>query len=210
MCDASCDWGCSRSDSSNIGTASWYCPRPVVNGPNRRQQRGLGFRLVLQTRLQTLGAGIQQFTRRDLVAAVFLGIRQLEQVDEKARHLLCARAFMLGPFALLRDPIAFCGDTQRLPVRGRRKRQHQRGGAHPWPELRDTANDEVHSVMHSARKAGDHFNEAGAHGVNNLRESAVDYIDQGRAKAQNMEEVVEQRIANRPLQSILIVLGLDF
>ena len=81
---------------------------------------------------------------------------------------------------------------------------------HAARQLRNTANDEVHSVMHSARKAGDHFNEAVRTGVNNLRESAVDYIDQGRAKAQNMEEVVEQRIANRPLQSILIALGLGF
>jgi ElaB/YqjD/DUF883 family membrane-anchored ribosome-binding protein len=89
-------------------------------------------------------------------------------------------------------------------------KRHVRAGAkevrHAARQLRDTANDEVHS----ARKAGDHFNEAVRTGVNNLRESAVDYLDQGRATAQNMEEVVEKRIANRPLQSILIALGLGF
>jgi ElaB/YqjD/DUF883 family membrane-anchored ribosome-binding protein len=93
-------------------------------------------------------------------------------------------------------------------------KRHVRAGAkevrHAARQLRDTANDEVHSVMQSARKAGDHFNEAVRTGVNNLRESASDYLDQGRAKAQSMEEAVEQRIANRPLQSILIALGLGF
>jgi ElaB/YqjD/DUF883 family membrane-anchored ribosome-binding protein len=93
-------------------------------------------------------------------------------------------------------------------------KRHVRAGAkevrHAARQLRDTANDEVHSVMHSARKAGDHFNEAVRTGVNSLRETAADYLDQGRTKAQNMEEVVEQRIANRPLQSILIALGLGF
>jgi ElaB/YqjD/DUF883 family membrane-anchored ribosome-binding protein len=93
-------------------------------------------------------------------------------------------------------------------------KRHVRAGAkevrHAARQLRDTANDEVHSVMQSARKAGDHFNEAVRTGVNNLRESASDYLDQGRAKAQDMEEMVEQRIANRPLQSILIALGLGF
>ena len=93
-------------------------------------------------------------------------------------------------------------------------KRHTRAGAkemrHAARQLRDRANDEVHSVMQSARQAGDHFHEAVRTGVNHLRESAADYLEHGRTQAQNLEEVVEQRIANRPLQSILIALGLGF
>jgi ElaB/YqjD/DUF883 family membrane-anchored ribosome-binding protein len=93
-------------------------------------------------------------------------------------------------------------------------KRHVRAGAkemrHAARHVRKSASDEADSVIQSARDAGNHFADAVKSGVNNLRGTASDYLDQGRAKAYDMEQVVEHRIQDRPLNSILMALGAGF
>ena len=93
-------------------------------------------------------------------------------------------------------------------------KRHVRAGAREMRDtahrVRKTANEEANSVLESARDAGDHFTQAVRSGVTHMRDTASDYIDQGRDKAREMEQIVEQRITDRPFGSVLMALGLGF
>ena len=75
---------------------------------------------------------------------------------------------------------------------------------------RETASDGANSVLESARAAGEHFTEAVRSGASHLRDTASDYVDQGREKAREMEQLVEEKITDRPMGSVLMALGLGF
>ena len=55
----------------------------VVHLAHGRQQSRLGRRLIPERIAQPFGARIQQFPGGDLIAAVHLGIRELEQIDQR-------------------------------------------------------------------------------------------------------------------------------
>ena len=105
-------------------------PEAVVNGTHRCQQCRLGCRLILQPGLQAPRARVQQLAGGDLVAAVLFGIRQLEQVDQKARYLASADALLLRALALLCGPVALRRDSHRLDVGRGRKGDDQHEHAH--------------------------------------------------------------------------------
>jgi hypothetical protein len=101
-------------------------PETVVHRSDRRQQRRLGGRLVLQSGLETFCTRVQEFARGDLVAAVLLGIRQLEEVHQEVRDFLGANAFTLRALALFGDSVAFRGYFQGLHIgRGREGHDQQ-------------------------------------------------------------------------------------
>jgi ElaB/YqjD/DUF883 family membrane-anchored ribosome-binding protein len=47
-------------------------------------------------------------------------------------------------------------------------------------------------------------------GVDAVRETAQDYMDQGRAKAQELTESMEDRVREQPVKSVLIAAGIGF
>jgi ElaB/YqjD/DUF883 family membrane-anchored ribosome-binding protein len=47
-------------------------------------------------------------------------------------------------------------------------------------------------------------------GVDAVRETAQEFIDQGRAKAQELTESMEDRVREQPVKSVLIAAGVGF
>ena len=47
-------------------------------------------------------------------------------------------------------------------------------------------------------------------GVDAVRETAHEFIDQGRAKAQELTESMEDRVREQPVKSVLIAAGIGF
>jgi ElaB/YqjD/DUF883 family membrane-anchored ribosome-binding protein len=52
--------------------------------------------------------------------------------------------------------------------------------------------------------------EAVKEGVEDIGEKMSDYVKQGRAKVQTLEEMLDQTIQERPLTAMLTVLGVGF
>lgn len=68
--------------------------------------------------------------------------------------------------------------------------------------------------VEQAKKTAQDFQEMGAlakdaaeEKIGNMRESASEHMDQGRAKAQEVEFTMEQYIREHPLKSMLIAAG---
>lgn len=76
--------------------------------------------------------------------------------------------------------------------------------------VKHTAQNEAGNVLHSMRQMGEHITDAVRDGMGNIRETALDYIDQGKATAQSLEKRVEGQVQQRPLMSVLVAVGFGF
>jgi len=69
--------------------------------------------------------------------------------------------------------------------------------------LRDTASQ----VSQSVRDAGSQLRDAATDKVNQLLDQAGEYYEQGKQRAQEWEQGVEDYIREKPIQSLLIAAG---
>jgi ElaB/YqjD/DUF883 family membrane-anchored ribosome-binding protein len=64
--------------------------------------------------------------------------------------------------------------------------------------------------MHTVQKIGNEAVGVVKDGYEDLRETAADYVDQGRTKVESWEQSLEKRVKQRPLRSVLMAVGLGF
>jgi ElaB/YqjD/DUF883 family membrane-anchored ribosome-binding protein len=76
--------------------------------------------------------------------------------------------------------------------------QGQEGGG-----IRDTASQ----VQQNLRDMGTQVRDAATEQYNNLRGQATEYFEEGRMRAQEWEQSIEQYVHEKPIQSILIAAG---
>jgi ElaB/YqjD/DUF883 family membrane-anchored ribosome-binding protein len=77
-------------------------------------------------------------------------------------------------------------------------------------ESKNIMQDVGSDLLHAAKKAGTQAKEAVQEGWDQLRNTAGDYVEQGRDRVMEMEHSVEQRIQSRPFMSLFVALGLGF
>jgi ElaB/YqjD/DUF883 family membrane-anchored ribosome-binding protein len=65
-------------------------------------------------------------------------------------------------------------------------------------------------VMDKMRDAGCAAQEMAAHGYETIRDTASEYLDQGRAKARAMSDDLHERIREQPTKALVVALGLGF
>jgi ElaB/YqjD/DUF883 family membrane-anchored ribosome-binding protein len=65
-------------------------------------------------------------------------------------------------------------------------------------------------MLENFREAGQSVKQRAQEGMESLRESAADYVEQGRAKAQDLGESLERQIRTQPLTSVLVAVGVGF
>lgn len=85
--------------------------------------------------------------------------------------------------------------------------RHARRGA---KRMRHTAEEARNGVMHTVREMGNDAVGVLRDGYDDLRETASDYIGQGRDKFESMEHSVEKQIKQHPLTSVMASLGIGF
>ena len=76
--------------------------------------------------------------------------------------------------------------------------------------LRHAAEAEANGIVHSVQKVGNEAAQAVRDGYEGIRDTAEDYVDQGRKKFKSMERDLERRIKQRPLGAVLIGIGVGF
>src|SRR5215475_10992370 len=76
--------------------------------------------------------------------------------------------------------------------------------------VRQTASHEANNVLHSMRRMGDNVTGAVRDGLENVRDTASDYIDEGVSRAYELEKRVEARVQSRPMTSLMAAIGFGF
>lgn len=77
-------------------------------------------------------------------------------------------------------------------------------------DFKAEAQDHAASVMQSAQRFGADVKHAVQDQMENLQRTASQYVEQGRSKASEMRDTLENRIRRQPLNSILVVAGIGF
>ncbi len=85
--------------------------------------------------------------------------------------------------------------------------RHARNGA---KQLKHDAERTRNGVVHTVQKMGAETVGALRDGYDGLRETASDYISEGRDRAESLEHSVEQQIKQHPLTSVMASLGIGF
>lgn len=85
-------------------------------------------------------------------------------------------------------------------------RHARRGGK----RVRHAADEARNGVMHTVREMGNEAVGALRDGYDDLRDTASDYIGQGREKFESVEQSVEKQIKQHPLTSVMASLGIGF
>jgi ElaB/YqjD/DUF883 family membrane-anchored ribosome-binding protein len=70
--------------------------------------------------------------------------------------------------------------------------------------------DKVHDTRHSLQELGSSVKEAAQEGMDNLRHTATEYLEQGKAKAKEIEQSLESRVRSNPLAAVCIATGIGF
>ena len=83
------------------------------------------------------------------------------------------------------------------------KQSQEQGGGAGSGQLRDTAQQ----VQQGIREMGGQVRDIASDQYNNLREQASQYYEQGRQRAQEWEQGLEQYVHEKPIQSLLIAAG---
>jgi len=65
-------------------------------------------------------------------------------------------------------------------------------------------------MMDSFEHAGGAVRDMATDGLNTLRDTASEYVDQGRAKAREVQETVEEHVRDEPMKSLLIAAAAGF
>jgi ElaB/YqjD/DUF883 family membrane-anchored ribosome-binding protein len=85
--------------------------------------------------------------------------------------------------------------------------RHARRGA---KQLRHRADEARDGVMHTVQKMGTEAVDALRDGYGELRDTASDYVSQGRDRVESLERSVEKQIKQHPLTSVMTCLGIGF
>ena len=92
--------------------------------------------------------------------------------------------------------------------------RHAKHGAHQVRSaarrVRRVAEQERNGIVHTVQKMGNDAVGALKDGYDDLRETASDYVDEGRSRLQSMERQFESRVKERPIATVLIALGAGF
>ena len=67
--------------------------------------------------------------------------------------------------------------------------------------------DAAQQASQNLRDIGSQARDAAAEKFNNLKDQAGEYYDQGRQRAQEWEQGLEQYVQDKPIQSLLIAAG---
>jgi ElaB/YqjD/DUF883 family membrane-anchored ribosome-binding protein len=81
--------------------------------------------------------------------------------------------------------------------------QQGEGGGEGTAQLKETAQQ----VQQNLRELGSQARTAATQQYEHLRQQANDYYAQGRERATEMEQTLEQYVQEKPLQSLLIAAG---
>ena len=65
-------------------------------------------------------------------------------------------------------------------------------------------------MMHSIQEVGTEARKAAQEKLGDLRDTAGQYIDQGRARVRDFSDTLEMQIRDQPLRSVLIATGIGF
>ena len=79
----------------------------------------------------------------------------------------------------------------------------QGGGQGEQGGIRETASQ----VQQNLRDMGGQVRDVATEQYNNLRNQATQYFEEGRERAQEWEQSIEQYVHEKPIQSILIAAG---
>ena len=85
--------------------------------------------------------------------------------------------------------------------------RHARRGA---KQLKQEARHARNGVMHTVQKMGNEAVDALRDGYGELRDTASNYISQGRDRAESLERSVEKQIKQHPLTSVMAGIGIGF
>jgi ElaB/YqjD/DUF883 family membrane-anchored ribosome-binding protein len=77
-------------------------------------------------------------------------------------------------------------------------------------QRRDNPSDQAASVAKTLQDAGQAARRMATDGVEQVRETASEYWDQGRAKAEELTESLQTNVRDRPMAAILIAAGIGF
>jgi ElaB/YqjD/DUF883 family membrane-anchored ribosome-binding protein len=92
--------------------------------------------------------------------------------------------------------------------------RHAKHGAHQARSaarrMRRVAEQERDGLMHTVQKMRNEAVGAVKDRYDDLRDTASDYIDEGRSRMKSMERQFESRVKERPVATVLIALGAGF
>src|SRR3954465_15201642 len=74
-------------------------------------------------------------------------------------------------------------------------------------DIKEAVQERASNIVQSAQKMGSDAAAAVKEQYENVRDTAADYYDQGRKRARQFEQTVEETVQERPLVSILAALG---
>lgn len=76
--------------------------------------------------------------------------------------------------------------------------------------MADECRSQAEGMMNTMREFGTRASHAARDGMDHLRSSAGQYLEQGRDRAMGMEKSIEDQIRLRPMQSLLLAAGVGF
>jgi ElaB/YqjD/DUF883 family membrane-anchored ribosome-binding protein len=76
--------------------------------------------------------------------------------------------------------------------------------------MRNTAEEEGNGMMHTFQQMGGEAIDAVKDGYEGVRNTAQEYVDQGRARVGSLEQSFERQVQQRPVSSIFAALGVGF
>ena len=82
--------------------------------------------------------------------------------------------------------------------------------SHTKRAARDTVADRASAITKDFHEVGDAAKRIATDSVEALRETANQYLDQGRSRARELGDSVQTRVQEKPVKSLLIAAGLGF
>ncbi len=92
----------------------------------------------------------------------------------------------------------------------RHARRSAREVRHAARSVRSSANNQAHTVLRAVNKVRAEVTDALKEGIDDLREVATGYVEQGRDTARSLGETFEGGVQERPLTAVVAALGLGF
>lgn len=77
-------------------------------------------------------------------------------------------------------------------------------------ERRSAVADRAASVADDFHEVGDAARQMANHSVAAVRETAMQYLDEGRSRAQHLGDEIQSHVTERPLKSLLLAAGVGF
>jgi len=88
--------------------------------------------------------------------------------------------------------------------------QASKGQSHRAGEARSTGNESGQNLQQNLSELGTQAKDMAQAQIENLRETAGEYLEQGRAKTQELQRTLEEQIRDQPLKAAAIACGIGF